>query len=200
MSTFNFAGFTWPRACATLPTGPLKARARARKRSMCGPSYRSPTPNSRTGWGFYEGSNDLFSLREETRGKTYRWSDHWDAIEAIVYRLPKGRGFLAGHTMGEGMSAGVDSGVFTDLADAVARANDEAEHVACKESEGQYLFDAMQAAENAVDHAESELQDCLALRRMGRRTTDDAAEAVQAVRDARENLIEATADYERGVS
>ena len=167
---------------------------------MCGPSYRSPRPNSRAGWGFYEGSNDLFSLREETRGKTYRWGDSDDTIEAVVYRLPKGRGFIAGHTMGEGMSAGVDSGVFTDLADAVARANDEAEHVATAESENQYLFDAMMLAENAVDHAESELQDCLALRRMGRRATQSVIDAVQAVRDARESLTEAKADYERGVS
>ena len=102
--------------------------------------------------------------------------------------------------MGPGMTACIDPPIFTDVGDALSSAKDSIDRLSEDTAEDSYHFDAMQIAENAVDHADSELQDCLALRRMGRRATQSVIDAVQAVRDARESLTEATADYERGVS
>lgn len=127
---FAFAGFTWPRYTANIPNGPESMRKRANLRQCCGPSYRKPTPNNRNGWGFYLGSNDLFELREECRTESYGFNEFGDAMQGIVYRLPKGRGFLAGYTMGEHMASGLDAHIWDDLDDAIRAANDEAHRMA----------------------------------------------------------------------
>ena len=194
--SFSFAGFTWPRYCATLPGGSLPSRLKARKDRMCGPSYRNPEPNSTKGCGFYLGSNGLFELREETRGEEYLWNEGFEGVEAIVYRLPKGRGFIAGYTMGDGMLSWVDAKVFDDLDDAVRRANDEAERFADAQAEDSQRFDDMQQAESDLDCTTHALKDCRALRRMGRRVTEDVIESIQSLREAREALANATAIYE----
>jgi hypothetical protein len=132
---FSFAGFTWPRYIVDIPHGPASMRKRADMRKHCGPGYRAPTPNSRAGWGFYLGSNDLFDLREETRTNEYRFNEFGDSMQGIVFRLPRGRGFLAGYTMGNGMSSGIDSTIWDDLDDAIRAANSEAESVAERQAE-----------------------------------------------------------------
>jgi hypothetical protein len=58
-----------------------------------------------------------------------------DAMQGIVYRLPKGRGFLAGYTMGEQMASGLDAHIWDDLDDAIRAANDEAHCMADEQQE-----------------------------------------------------------------
>lgn len=62
---------------------------------------------------------------------------------AIIARLPHGRGYLAGFTMGEGMAASLDGHIWTDIEDAARAAYDEAESAADREAE-----DAANYAEN----------------------------------------------------
>jgi hypothetical protein len=50
---------------------------------------------------------------------------------AIIARLPSGRGFLAGWTMGNGMLASLDGTIYETIEDAASAAYDEAER-ACK--------------------------------------------------------------------
>jgi len=66
-------------------------------------------------------------------GHTGWFSDPYgdfETIRGLVMRLPGGRGFLAGWSMGEGMCGGVDRYVFDDETDAAYAADSMAEHIA----------------------------------------------------------------------
>lgn len=134
---------------------PLSVRAQSRKHA--GPYTWTPVQratrdgrNTRCeGRGFYQSSDGLwmdergssFSLRldyanthhpintRHTGTYAHSWGD--DEFTAIVARLPHGRGFLAGYTLGRGMCASLSGEIFDTIEDAARAAYDEAER-ACE--------------------------------------------------------------------
>ena len=148
---FTFAGFTWPRYVATLAQGPAALRRQRELRKVCGGYFRAPRPNSNSGRGFYLGGAGMPCQRWEWASDTewYADDDGHTTMRGIILRLPHGR-FLAGHSMGEGMSSGVSATVYADEDEARAAADEEARTVA--ESEREY-----QAEERArLDEEERE--------------------------------------------
>lgn len=125
-----------------------------RKRKHAGPYCWRPTPAG-SGRGFYlqhdtrelrcadhgssfrlrlEHANDICDARR--RPTAYRAGDDaFGEFTPIVARLPHGRGFLAGWTMGPGMCASVDGCVFLDAESAANTAHDEASRAAEAETE-----------------------------------------------------------------
>lgn len=139
---FNFAGFQWPRYVAVLPQG-SKAKRLARYASACGPYYHAPKPvlsPDNQGKGFYLGSDGMPSLRWDwcddvvsSIGHTGWFADSHgdgDKIRGIVFTLPKGRGFLAGYSMGEGMASGLECEIYADKEGAAHSADGIAERLA----------------------------------------------------------------------
>jgi hypothetical protein len=115
----------------------------------------------------------------------------------IVARLPHGR-FLAGYRWTSNDERVYFPEVFTDEDEAARMADEHARVFAESAREDSERFDAMQDAEIEVSDAEEELRDALALRRAGRRTTDDVSRLIGKIRALRETLGDATAAYERG--
>lgn len=125
---FKFAGFTFPKKLWALPKGRLKDRLAASKQfKFTSGYYSSPPPNQTDGWGFYLGENVQFSLRIKVL--PYQFQADCDTVQPIIARLPKSRGFLAGYTLGEGMASGLSGDVYTDEADAVGAALQEAQQI-----------------------------------------------------------------------
>lgn len=131
---------------------PLKARAAARK--MVGP-YRwrpaGPHRGAHPGVGFYSATGDMLKMDSHGSSLRLRLEDanahisgrlshtsgyfcdadgHGDTLKPIIARLPRGRGFLAGWTMGEGMCATLDGHIYADEHDAALAAHGEAESAA----------------------------------------------------------------------
>lgn len=147
---FTFAGFTWPRYVATLPRGNMRKRATARKSRCCGPYYHSPEPLNRgqdNGRGFYLESHGMPGLRwewcDEVRDARIRhtgwFADEYQdtKVRGLIMRLPHGRGFLAGYSMGENMSSAVDLDIYETETEAARAADSLAESVAEREREYQ---------------------------------------------------------------
>lgn len=143
---FSFASFTWPRYVATLPKGSKDKRLERYKRPICGPYYHAPRPeNAGKGPGFYLGDDSApFLLRWQycdevaTSIRHTGWfADEYqdDKFRGLVFRLPRGRGFLAGWTMGEGMSSAVDGCIYDDELSAALAADSMAEKAADDERE-----------------------------------------------------------------
>lgn len=128
---------------------PLPERRNARK--SCGPYHWTPTNAPSKGRGFYqdckslkmdahgstfalrlEEANDLLPSHSRTRGTTAYWCDDdgFSTLTPIVARLPKGRGFLAGWTMGNGMCASLDSDIIEDAESAAYAAHSVARSTA----------------------------------------------------------------------
>lgn len=121
---------------------------RLKSREHVGPYYWSPTEPGK-GRGFYQSSKGLFcdksgstfDLRLEEANDHLRGSrlaqingyfcdedGEGDTLKPIVARLPHGRGYLAGWTMGRGMAASLDcSCIWDDIEDAARAAHDLAE-------------------------------------------------------------------------
>jgi hypothetical protein len=139
---FHFAGFAWPRHVARMPK--RFASIAERNAYPCGEYYHAPKPNS-TGKGFYLESDGMPALRwtwcDEVSGAGVNhtgWfaDEHGDGdtIRGIVFRLPHGRGFLVGWSMGEHMASEIDySTVYADEIDAARAADSMAESVAERE-------------------------------------------------------------------
>lgn len=165
LPSFTFAGFTWPRYMATLPRGTLRERLRDRISGCTGDYCHAPSPNNREGRGFYLTAREAWGLRyryaDEVSGsgiRHYGWftTDDTcsDTIRGIVLRLPRGRGFLAGWTMGEGMASSFDySPIFDDEADAAACADSMAKNAA--ESEREYQERMRVEDEETADEGEA---------------------------------------------
>ena len=133
---------------------PLAARLQARK--SVGP-YMWTVPNAgpSAGRGYYACDDDgtpsngdcMFRLRACDRpARIPGWycDDEMDeTISAVVLRLPRQRGFLAGWTMGKGMASSVDFDIIAEEADAWHIANSMAENAADRERE----YQARQAEE-----------------------------------------------------
>ncbi len=144
---FAFAGFDWPRFVAMLPRGDIKTRLARHRKPCTGPYYHAPRPLDRENQTlfFYLDSDFMPSLRWQYCDDVARSISHsgWftdddgagDTIRGIVARLPHGRGFIAGWTMGEGMASVLD---YKD----VFHADDEIGAALCADS----------MAENAAEH------------------------------------------------
>lgn len=139
-----FAGFAYPRRQWSLPSGPLADRlAAAKKGRICGPYYfTEPAPNSPR-VSFY------LDDKATAPGLPWRWADQlpWEwsdnsrmpvrsagwfiddcqgeTIRGVVFKLPKGRGYLAGWSMGEGMISELDKTAVYDSGDDAAHAADD---------------------------------------------------------------------------
>jgi len=117
----TFAGFEFPQEIPILPRAPLAKRLAEYKlthgKRVCGPYFRTePSPNP-SGMSFYldsdfqpglrwEWADEIDGARIQHRGW---YSDEYgdaEKIRGLVFRLPHGRGFLAGWSMGEGMASG----------------------------------------------------------------------------------------------
>lgn len=196
---FAFAGFSWPRHVATLECGSLAARLADRKAPFgCGNYYHAPSPNNTAGRGFYlNSSGRAEGLRYETTGNTWRAGE--DSFQGIVLRLPHGRGFLAGWTMGEGTASSLDYEIYEDIDDATRAADSLAESAADRQAEDNERFETMTLAELDVEIQTEELEKSVALRhreKFGGRPR--VRRYVEKLRAARETLADATRAYERG--
>lgn len=129
-----------------------------RKRTFTGPYRWTPSVKA-AGRGFYcqhdtreircadhgagfdlrlESANDHLSSYSRLRQTTGYYCDHdgdGDTLQPIIARLPRGRGFLAGWTMGAGMYASIDFTIYSEAADAARAAHDMAESDAEKSRE-----------------------------------------------------------------
>lgn len=132
---------------------PLADRLKARR--YCGP-YRWAPAKPGSGRGFYSGPS---ALDMDARGSSFRLriedandhirdrrnqirgyycdSDCIDTLQPIIARLPRGRGFLAGWTMGAGMCASLEGDIYPDAESAAGAAHDVAEYAAEREREYQ---------------------------------------------------------------
>lgn len=133
---------------------PLKERAKARKG---GGPYRWTPSKPGKGRSFYMASegfamashgsaldlrielaNDhLPNSRLSMTNGYYPDLDMSDTLQPIIARLPRGRGFLAGWTMGAGMCASLDVTIWDDEGQAAHAAHDMAESDAEKSREAQ---------------------------------------------------------------
>lgn len=125
-------------------------RERLNSREHVGPYYWTPSEPGK-GRGFYQASHGLacgdstFRLRLDyandhlsgsrlSRINGYYCDEFQDqTLVPIIARLPHGRGFLAGWTMGANMAACVDSTIYDSEHDAALAAHDMAERDAEKE-------------------------------------------------------------------
>lgn len=147
---FSFAGFIFPRYLAVLPPKGLKVRL-AEYNNPCGPYYHCPKPLSsdkRTHkrGAYHDDNARVFGMRWQWCDEVCRSIQHtgWftdeyghgEKLRGVVFRLPRGRGFLAGYSMGEGMICDVDY-VYEYEADAAHAADSIAESLAQLEREYQ---------------------------------------------------------------
>ena len=136
---FTFAGFSFPKHVWTLPRGSMARRLAARNPVVCGNYYHCPKPNSNEGIGFYLASDGSPALRWQWADEVINlghkgwYSDEFgdsELIRGVVFRLPHGRGFLAGWSMGEGMGSSLDLGIYGDEESAAFAADSMAERAA----------------------------------------------------------------------
>lgn len=93
-------------------------------------------------------------LHADLPGRLHEWycdTDGNESMSPIVARLPSGRGFLAGWTMGEGMCCSFDGHIHDSLEDAALAAGEETRIGAEKEREYQEQWLADQQAEEALE-------------------------------------------------
>ena len=146
---YSFAGFTFPKWVFSLPAGSKAKRLERAKNPVCGPYYHSPRPKQAgRGCGFYLGERSQFDLRwqwcDQVSGVNIRHRGWYadddcqdDTIRGVVFRLPRGRGFLAGWSMGEGMASSVDGYIYDTQTDAAMAADSLAESAADRERDYQ---------------------------------------------------------------
>jgi hypothetical protein len=142
---FEFAGFTFPKWVWNLPRGSMQQRLESAKNPVTSGYYHAPKPiREDRGMGFYlDEKCGPFALR-------WKWSDEvvnlrhkgWlfdkfqsETIRGLVMRLPSGRGFLAGWSMGENMASGVGARSYETEREAAYAADREAELIAEQERE-----------------------------------------------------------------
>lgn len=145
---------------------PLRKRLESRK--YVGPYMWKPTaPGS--GRGFYlaahglETGDSTFRLRLEwandhisgrTADITGYYTDEFqhETAKPIIARLPHGRGFLAGYTLGNGMASAIEPEIYADAESAAYAAHSVAERVAEDERE----YREREAAKEGDEDEESE--------------------------------------------
>ena len=191
---FIFAGFSWPRGVVTLPQG--RPVDRKGKRSHWSGYRHAPSPRASGTVGFYMGENVQFELRlTENETGFYCDPSQDQAITGLVARLPRGRGFLAGHTMGEGMWSCLDTRtVWDDERDAARAADDMARGAAETEFEHQERGQEAGRVENSI---ETDLDEVCKLR--AQHSTYCAAPSTIARIDARELMREKVSEIVRRI-
>lgn len=125
-------------------TAPLAKRLESH-RGPCGP-YRWKPTKAGSGRGFYSSSRDRLAMgdaplrlrledaNDHLRGSRtadtlgYYCDGDGDTLQPIIARLPRGRGFLAGWTMGAGMCGSLEPDIFADETDAALAAHSIAEN------------------------------------------------------------------------
>lgn len=165
---FSFAGFSWPKYVWTLPRGSLaKRREKAKEPRIVGPYYHAPKPNTRNDGaiGFY--LNDAgqpfarWLYADDVRGAHidhngwYCDGHQHQTMRGIVAQLPHGR-FMAGWTMGEGMSSAIFPEVYDDVIEAARIADEHARVAAEREREYQEAEEARLLAEEEAEAARLE--------------------------------------------
>lgn len=127
----------------------IPLRKRFESRQYVGPYYFEPAKPG-AGRGFYQASRGMacgdstFSLRLELANdhidgrlasvNGYYCDSYGDAtLTPIIARLPHGRGFMAGWTMGNGMAASLDATLYPTASDAAHAAHSMAEYDAEEE-------------------------------------------------------------------
>ena len=147
----TFAGFSYPRKVWALPTGTLAQRfARRREPRLTGDYFYNAPPMAGTGSGGYlnqrEHAGDgmpRLRLRWAEEVLTLRHSgwytdeDCSGVMRGIIARLPRGRGFLAGWSMGANMATYLDPHIWADEREAARAADQCAEYAAEKERDYQ---------------------------------------------------------------
>ena len=119
-----------------------------------------------------------------------------DTAIGIVARLPHGR-FLAGYRWTCNDERVYFPKVFDDEDEAATRADGHAEWFADRSREDSERFDAMQRAEIAADDARTELEGLWPGRNSSEYLRDRVRDAIEALREARETLADATREYEK---
>ncbi len=124
---------------------------------VCGPYFRVEPATNPKGMFFYLDSDFMPGLRwewcDEVSGSHIRhtgwFSDDFQdqTIRGIVMRLPHGRGFLAGWSMGKGMASNLEYYVWDDAVDC-ARAADQ---MADRAAEDQREHEAREREEEGAD-------------------------------------------------
>jgi hypothetical protein len=142
---------------------------RLKSREFTGPYYWAPTKPGK-GRGFYQSPKGLFcdkagstfdlrlamaneflghSRLSHINGYFCDIDGDGDTLKPIVARLPHGRGYLAGWTMGAGMAASLDGYIWEDIEEAARAAHDLAESDAEESRE-------KQAEERAKEESETD--------------------------------------------
>lgn len=185
-----FAGFTYPRKIARW-TGKPRAD---RKHRWCF-AYRQNRPAmAGRGLAGYLGESGWPHLRwtwcDEVDGGRIDHTGWWcdpqgdgETVRGIVLRLPHGRGFLAGASMGEGMSTWFEPDLHTDESSAARSADQIAECAAEKEREYQEAWRAGNEAGDAWREAMSAALDCASSARVMLRAARVALRRALAQRD-----------------
>lgn len=145
---FSFAGFNFPKYLSTIPKGTVQQRKERYKHT--GGYYSAPRPGSK-GYMCYLDSDFSGPARR------WQWCDEvsgarightgWfcdedcsdnSKIRGIVVRLNKGKGFLIGWSMGEGMATNIETDyIYDDEYSAAQAADDCAKYAAEQEREYQ---------------------------------------------------------------
>ena len=160
------------------------------KRKGHSPYYWCPSPSAKGGIGFYSSSQDALAMDRAGSPVNLRleWAnDHiehsWtartigyhaspygdgDTIQPIIARLPvaeasRGRGFLAGWTMGAGMCGTLEPEIYSEERDAAYVAHSIAERAADREREEEAKYQAVQRIEDAKGELAIIRRDVLAL-------------------------------------
>ena len=128
----------------------------------------------------------------------YSDSEASETVRGIVASLPHGRYIPGYYWSSNGEYVLFTARTFDDLTECARDADHEAEKYAETCRDDSERFDRMTRAESDLEDALRDLADTRALRRMGRRDTEDVRECIGAVRQAREELTESTTNYERG--
>lgn len=122
---------------------------RLEMRKACGPyMWRvGPAGERQDGRGYYAADDDgtpsahdsSFALRACERPARYRSWHTGEMTEffAVVLRLPRERGFLAGWTMGKGMASSVDFYIHSDELEAWRDADMQARHACERDDENE---------------------------------------------------------------
>lgn len=192
---FTFAGFTFPRKVPIWR--PLNRAARrprqGRESPWCFAYHAAPTPFPNNGKGFYLESDFAPGLRWQWCDKVEGvWINHegWfsdtmqdQTIRGIVFRLPHGRGFLAGWSMGEHMASEVGRRVYSCEREAARAADREAESVAEAEREREEGVQAGWRAAEAWQEGMGEALDLIQAARTMRRAARAALARALAQRE-----------------
>ena len=177
--SFSFAGFSFPRqiprlVCRAKPSGSWTGRRfkvntayTTAPEPIRGRATRAETTSYYDGSDFAPGlrmayADECDNVRIEHTGWYTDEEGQGELMRGVVLRLPHGRGFLAGWSLGNGMAATVERSIIDNERDAAYQADRIAELAAEKECEYQAKCRAADRARELVQ----EIADKEALRDM----------------------------------